>query len=112
MAEIGVAPHIVESCLNHISGAKAGVAGTYNKAICGPEKKTALERWARYVALVVDSDLHAAHKKFLARGDDKACDKAREVFTAAIAEGGEQWDRYLKMIASPNVVPMHRAEVS
>ncbi|MGC2075099.1 MAG: hypothetical protein WA728_03505, partial [Xanthobacteraceae bacterium] len=51
---------------------------------------------------MVDSDLHA-HKKFLARGDDKARDKAREVSTAAIAEGGKQWDRYLKMIASPNV---------
>ena len=32
MAEIGIAPHIVEACLNHVSGAKAGVAGTYNRA--------------------------------------------------------------------------------
>jgi integrase len=49
MAEIGIAPHIVEAALNHISGAKAGVAGTYNRAAYAPEKKTALERWAAHI---------------------------------------------------------------
>ena len=49
MAEIGVAPHIVEACLNHVSGAKAGVAGTYNRAIYAEEKRVALERWAAHV---------------------------------------------------------------
>jgi integrase len=49
MAEIGIAPHIVEAALNHISGAKAGVAGTYNRAAYAPEKRAALERWASHV---------------------------------------------------------------
>ena len=49
MAEIGVAPHIVEAVLNHVSGAKAGVAGTYNRAQYAKEKKVALERWAAHV---------------------------------------------------------------
>jgi integrase len=49
MAEIGVAPHIVEAVLNHISGVKAGVAGTYNRAAYAAEKKAALERWAAHV---------------------------------------------------------------
>jgi integrase len=49
MAEIGIAPHIVEACLNHISGAKAGVAGVYNRAAYAAEKKVALERWAAHV---------------------------------------------------------------
>ena len=49
MAEIGVAPHIVEAALNHISGAKAGVAGVYNRAQYAAEKKTALARWAQHV---------------------------------------------------------------
>lgn len=49
MAEIGIPPHIVEACLNHISGAKAGVAGTYNRAAYTAEKKAALERWAVHV---------------------------------------------------------------
>jgi hypothetical protein len=29
MANLGNAPHLVEAVLNHVSGAKAGVAGTY-----------------------------------------------------------------------------------
>jgi integrase len=49
MAEIGIAPHIVEACLNHISGAKASVAGTYNRAAYAAEKKAALERWAAHL---------------------------------------------------------------
>jgi integrase len=50
MAEIGVAPHIVEAVLNHISGAKASVAGVYNRAAYAAEKKAALERWAAHIA--------------------------------------------------------------
>jgi hypothetical protein len=53
MAEIGVAPHIVEACLNHVSGARAGVAGVYNRAIYAEEKRAALERWAGHVAGLV-----------------------------------------------------------
>jgi integrase len=47
---LGIAPHIVEACLNHISGgAKSGVAGTYNRARYLAEKKAALERWANHI---------------------------------------------------------------
>ena len=49
MAELGVAPHIVELCLNHVSGARAGVAGTYNRAVQMPERRAALERWAEHI---------------------------------------------------------------
>lgn len=55
MASIGVAPHIVEACLNHVSGAKAGVAGIYNRAAYEPEKRAALERWANHVTGIVSS---------------------------------------------------------
>src|SRR5262249_61957030 len=44
MASIGIPPHVVEAVLNHISGAKAGVAGTYNVEQYSGEKKAALER--------------------------------------------------------------------
>jgi integrase len=53
MAEIGIPPHIVEACLNHVSGAKAGVAGTYNRAAYAAEKKAALERWGVHVLGIV-----------------------------------------------------------
>jgi integrase len=53
MAELGVAPHIVEACLNHVSGHKAGVAGTYNRAKYEPEKRAALDVWAKHVGDIV-----------------------------------------------------------
>lgn len=46
MHELGVAPHIVEACVNHVSGHKRGVAGTYNKAKYLPEKRAAFDLWA------------------------------------------------------------------
>ena len=49
MAEIGIAPHIVEAVLNHLSGAKASVTGVYNRAVYAAEKRLALERWAEHV---------------------------------------------------------------
>jgi integrase len=49
MADIGVQPHIIEACLNHISGAKASVAGIYNRATYQPEKRAALTLWAEHV---------------------------------------------------------------
>jgi integrase len=49
MAELGIAPHIIEAVLNHISGARAGVAGIYNRALHSAEKRAALERWAVHI---------------------------------------------------------------
>jgi hypothetical protein len=55
MAELGIAPHIIEAVLNHVSGARAGVAGIYNRALYSAEKKAALERWAVHIhGLVAD----------------------------------------------------------
>ena len=42
MAEMGIAPHVIEAIVNHVSGHKAGVAGVYNKAVYLPERKAAL----------------------------------------------------------------------
>jgi integrase len=53
MAEIGIAPHIIEACLNHVSGARASVAGTYNRAAYTAEKKTAFEAWNRHIENIV-----------------------------------------------------------
>jgi integrase len=56
MAEIGVAPHIIEAAVNHISGHKAGVAGVYNRAAYSAEKRAALQRWADHLdAIVADA---------------------------------------------------------
>jgi hypothetical protein len=49
MANLGIAPHVVEAVVNHVSGTKAGVAGIYNRAEYATEKKDALARWAAHV---------------------------------------------------------------
>lgn len=54
MHELGVAPHIVEACVNHISGHKKGVAGTYNKAKYLKEKRAAFDLWAAHVVRIAE----------------------------------------------------------
>ena len=55
MADIGVLPHIVEAALNHQSGAKARIAGVYNRSEYVEEKKLALERWSEHVTGLIES---------------------------------------------------------
>jgi integrase len=54
MAELGVAPHVVEAVLNHASGHKAGVAGVYNQARYASEKCRALDLWGERVVAIVE----------------------------------------------------------
>jgi integrase len=54
MVEIGVQPHVVEMCVNHAGGHRAGVAGIYNRAVLMLERRRALERWARRVHAIVN----------------------------------------------------------
>ncbi|WP_069188761.1 tyrosine-type recombinase/integrase [Candidatus Terasakiella magnetica] len=43
-------PHVVEACVNHVSGAaKMGVAGVYNKALYIEERKKSLNAWGVFV---------------------------------------------------------------
>ena len=57
MASLGIAPYIVEAALNHVSGAKAGVAGTYNREQYEPQKRAALERWASHIGGLVSNNI-------------------------------------------------------
>ena len=54
MAEMGIAPHIIEACLNHVSGHKAGVAGIYNRADYAEQKRHALNAWADRLLGIVE----------------------------------------------------------
>jgi len=49
MGRLGVAPHVVERILNHMSGSFRGVAGVYNRFQYLPEMREGLERWARHL---------------------------------------------------------------
>jgi len=53
MAELGVAPHIVELVLNHQSGHRGGIAGVYNHAVNGKERREALDQWAAHLMALV-----------------------------------------------------------
>jgi integrase len=53
-AEIGIAPHIIEAAVNHISGHKGGVAGTYNRAVYAREVRIALDRWAEWLTAIIE----------------------------------------------------------
>lgn len=53
MAKLGIPPHIIEAVLNHVSGFRAGVAGTYNRFEYQAEKTAALDAWASHVADVI-----------------------------------------------------------
>jgi integrase len=54
MADLGIAPHIIEAVLNHYSGHRAGVAGVYNRARYDQEVTTALIRWSAHVMALVE----------------------------------------------------------
>jgi integrase len=43
--QLQIQPHIIECILNHVSGFRAGVAGTYNRATYEPEMRHALSMW-------------------------------------------------------------------
>ena len=54
LADAGVAPHIVEQILNHQSGHRAGVAGTYNKSRYEAEARAAMVLWQEHLLAVVE----------------------------------------------------------
>ena len=47
--DLRIAPHIIESIVNHVSGFRAGVAGVYNKALYLDERRQALDAWADHL---------------------------------------------------------------
>jgi hypothetical protein len=54
MAQLGIAPHVIEKVLNHVSGSLAGV---YNRFGYSGEKRHALESWAARLQAAIDRPL-------------------------------------------------------
>jgi integrase len=50
-------PYVAEAILNHVSGVKSGVAGTYDRSICLPERRDALKQWGAYLTGLVGGPL-------------------------------------------------------
>ena len=55
MAEIGIAPHVIEKVLNHSTGQISGVAAVYNRHTYLREKTDALNAWARALDAIVSN---------------------------------------------------------
>jgi integrase len=55
MAQLSIAPHVIEKVLNHVTGSLAGVAGIYNRYGYLREKRQALDLWAEHIGHVVGS---------------------------------------------------------
>jgi integrase len=62
LAELGVAPHVIERLLNHVTGTVSGVAAVYNRASYIAEMRAAIELWERYL-----------EEKILCRGASALC---------------------------------------
>jgi integrase len=56
MAEMGIAPHVVDKLLNHVSGSIRGVAAVYNKHAYTEERRRALDAWSRRLSAIVDAE--------------------------------------------------------
>ena len=51
---LGISPHVIESAVNHQSGAsRFGVAGIYNRSVMLPQRRAALESWGDHVASLI-----------------------------------------------------------
>jgi integrase len=64
LGNLRVGPHIIETILNHRSGHKAGVAGTYNRSAYPEEVREALARWAEHIAAITSPGARLAFDKF------------------------------------------------
>lgn len=49
LQRLGIGLQVIEAVLNHTSGSRSGVVGTYQRHSFNPEKRIALEAWAGHV---------------------------------------------------------------
>jgi integrase len=49
LAELGVAPHVIERILNHITGSLSPIARVYNRATFMAEMRTAIDTWETHL---------------------------------------------------------------
>jgi hypothetical protein len=53
LAQLSVAPHVIEAVLNHKSGTIRGVAAVYNRYDYLAEKRAALEAWGKRLREII-----------------------------------------------------------
>jgi integrase len=53
LQRLGIGLQVIEAVLGHVGGSRSGVVGVYQRHAFGPEKRQALDAWAREVARIV-----------------------------------------------------------
>lgn len=56
---LGIRFEVTEAVLNHVSGAKGGIAGIYQRHDWKEEKRSALDAWARHVSSIITPAQHS-----------------------------------------------------
>jgi integrase len=54
LADIGIEPHVIEAVLNHYSGHRRDIHGTYNRSSYEKQVTSALLRWSEHVLALVE----------------------------------------------------------
>jgi integrase len=55
MAQLKVPVDVIELCVGHTSGSRAGIVGIYNRSELLDERRDALERWSRHLAGIISN---------------------------------------------------------
>jgi integrase len=65
MADLGIAPHVIDKILNHQSGVLRGVAAIYQRNEFLAERQDALQKWAEHISELIgppaDNVVHIGH---------------------------------------------------
>ncbi len=59
MQRLGVRHEVTEALLNHVSGAKSGIVGVYQRYDWAPEKQAALEAWSNALDHLMSDEDHS-----------------------------------------------------
>jgi hypothetical protein len=54
---MGVAPHVIERLLNHITGTISGISAVYNRAKNVEEMRSAIEAWETRVQEILSGEM-------------------------------------------------------
>jgi integrase len=65
MAGMGIAPHVIERVLNHVSGVTGGLVGVYQRHEYRAERKAAVAAWGARVEAIVTGQDHASNVRQL-----------------------------------------------
>jgi integrase len=97
LASLGVAPHVIERLLNHVTGTLGGVAGVYNRFRYKDEVRGGLEIWTNHLLTLSNPDILTS--------DTSSQTQVEHVVPPVFVAAAQQEDRIAKA-TSPNRLPL------